>query len=371
MRFHVVSLPHTITSKEFSPCAYTQKVFNFCRMMKSLGHTVYHYGGEGSTPDCDEHITVITAAQRERWWGANNWRKEMFAIEWDSNLDYWKAANSMAIAQIQQRIEQKDFICLIGGNCHKPIADFFPAHQSVEFGVGYKGIFSKFCVFESSAWMHHVYGRNQMECGRYYDTVIPNYYDPADFPDPDGQKEDYCLFVGRIIHAKGAHIAAEVCRKIGMKLKVAGQGALEVGDGFIKGDGVHMTGDIEYCGVVDPAQRAQLMSRARAVFVPTQYIGPFEGVHVEAMLCGTPVITTDWGVFRETVINGFNGYRTRDFHEMCRAVDDCRGLDPQLIREYAINHFSIDNVRYQYQEYFEHLLRLWDSGWYEDRSSPA
>src|ERR1700733_2525745 len=60
-RFHVATLPHTKTTKEYLPCAYTQKVLNFCKMMKSLGHDVYHYGAEGSEADCTEHITTITA----------------------------------------------------------------------------------------------------------------------------------------------------------------------------------------------------------------------------------------------------------------------------------------------------------------------
>ena len=43
MRFHVVSLPHTVTAKAFTSCAYTQKVLNFCKMMHSLGHEAVSY----------------------------------------------------------------------------------------------------------------------------------------------------------------------------------------------------------------------------------------------------------------------------------------------------------------------------------------
>lgn len=370
MRFHVIGLPHTVCSKEYSSCAYTQKVLNFCKMMKSLGHTVYHYGGEESTPECDEHITTITKEERKKWWGSNDWKKDFFKIDWDMNLPYWKTSNGRAIAEISQRIEKQDFICVIGGNCQKPIADAFPDHMTVEFGIGYEGTFSKYRVFESYAWMHNVYGLQKNGNGNYYDTVIPNYYDPADFPFSE-EKDDYYLFIGRIISRKGAHIAAEVCEKIGAKLKVAGQGALKVSHGKIVAEEVTLKGDIEYMGTVGFEERGKLMSRAKAVFVPTQYIGPFEGVHVEAMMCGTPVITTDWGCFAETVIDGTTGYRTRSIGEMMWAAKNVDKLDYSLIREYALGRYSIDVVRYRYQDYFSHLLTLWDKGWYTEEYDPG
>ena len=65
--FHVVGLPHTYTSKEFLTCAFTQKILNFCKMMKMLGHTVYHYGGELSQVECDEHITIMSEAERQEY----------------------------------------------------------------------------------------------------------------------------------------------------------------------------------------------------------------------------------------------------------------------------------------------------------------
>ncbi len=55
MRFHVVSLPHTQTTTEYTSCAFTEKVRRFCIMMKSMGHEVYLYSGEYNQAPCDEH----------------------------------------------------------------------------------------------------------------------------------------------------------------------------------------------------------------------------------------------------------------------------------------------------------------------------
>jgi hypothetical protein len=48
MRLHLPAIPHTITSPEFSHCAFTGKVLRFAPMMRSRGYEVIHYGVEGS-----------------------------------------------------------------------------------------------------------------------------------------------------------------------------------------------------------------------------------------------------------------------------------------------------------------------------------
>jgi glycosyltransferase involved in cell wall biosynthesis len=353
MRFHVTALPHTQTTEEYLSCAYTAKVINFCRMMMGLGHEVFLYSGEQNDAPCTEHVVCV----RERDRAAHVGDLHFTSASFDYNLPFWRNANALAAEQIRIRSEPQDFICVIGGYAQKQIADALPALMTVEFGVGYGGTFTQKRVFESYAWMHLVYGAQSMNRphdidGNWWDTVIPGYLDPAMFPFEE-EKDDYFLFIGRLVDRKGFRIAADVCFDLGARLVVAGQGEPPLG--------------CEYAGIVGPKERGILMSKAKAVFVPTQYIEPFGNVNVEAQACGTPVITTDWGAFTETVVQGVTGYRCRTFGEFKAAAQNVGNLDPKTIRDRAVSLYSMDTIAKMYEEYFTRLLLLWGDGWYDGR----
>lgn len=378
MRFHIVALPHTKTSKEYNACAYTQKVLNFCLMMKNLGHTVYHYGNEGSDVACDEHVTIMSEKMRQSFFGGNDWKKDFFAIEWDNNLPYWMYANVRAAYEIKKRMQKGDFLCLIGGWCQKPIADALGADiMPVEYGIGYQGVFSKYRVFESYSHMSKIYGVKGYDTnGQFYDAVIPNYYDPADFPFSN-TKDDYFLFIGRLVSRKGIQVAIDTTKHLGKKLVIAGQGARKVEPGRIVCDEMTLVGDhIEYVGYADVKKRGELMAKATAVFVPTYYVEPFGGVAVEAQLCGTPVITTDWGSFPEIVQHGVTGYRCRTLSQFVQAAKktierrNSPGYHENIMR-IAIANYGIYKVAQMYDTYFRMLADLWGEGWYNIREDES
>jgi len=134
------------------------------------------------------------------------------------------------MVQIKQRGGPKDFVCIIGGNCQKSLEEGLE-QTVVEFGIGYEGSFAKYRVFESYAWMHYTYGKiDRIDNGRFFDTVIPNYWDLDDFVTParDEKPDPYLFFIGRMIERKGVGIAVEVAKRLGMKIKLAGQGLQEV-----------------------------------------------------------------------------------------------------------------------------------------------
>ena len=320
--------------------------------MTDLGHEVILYASEENEARVSELVTVITKDKQRELFGNSDHTKDFFNLKWDMYEPGWVEMNSNAIKAIADRIQPTDFICIIGGTCQKVISDAFPNHMSVEYGIGYLGTYSKYRVFESYAHMHYVHGQDHDDNGSFYDTVIPNYYDNEEFPFAE-EKDDYFLFIGRLIDRKGWRIAQEVCEKLGKRLILAGQG--------------QMSGYGEHIGVVGVEKRGELMSKAKAVFVPTTYIEPFGGVHAEALLCGTPVITTNFGVFTETVTNGVNGYRCdvfRDFLAATQAVEGFSNDQLKKIRKAAQERFSTQIVALEYEKYFDRLYDLWDRGWY-------
>jgi glycosyltransferase involved in cell wall biosynthesis len=175
-------------------------------------------------------------------------------------------------------------------------------------------------------------------------------------------KEDYLLYFGRIISRKGVQVASDVAKATGNRLVVVGQGKLDnPSEGLTLAEEKHL----RYFPAVGPEKRAQLLGKAKAVLMPTYYLEPFGGVNVEAQLCGTPVITTDWGAFPETVLHGITGYRCRTFEEFCWAVKNIHRIRYNDCREWAANNYSLERIGRMYEEYFRRVDTLFDQGWYQ------
>jgi len=372
MRFHVVALPHTQTNMSHSACAFTMKTLHFVQMMASLGHEVYHYGVEGSEVQdcCIEDVAVFTQAEQEAFLGPYN-PEALYEVDWSGRAPYWQLINERAAAEINRRKRPGDFVCIIMGTMNRPLAQAVGNDvMVVEYGIGYNGTFAKYRVFESYAHMHKVWGAQggYDPDGRFYDVVIPNYLNPDDYP-LQTTKDDYYLYLGRLVKRKGIHIAVETCKRLGAKLKIAGQGRQRIdGNCIICADGEVYDGDnLEYVGFATGEKRARLYQNAIATFVPTTYIEPFGAVAIESQMAGTPAITTDWGAFPETVEHGRTGFRCRTLDHFLFAAKAARHLGPRYIHERAVANYSMERVRWRYQEYFQMLADLWGQGWYTER----
>jgi len=357
MRFHLLGLAHVPTRKDISACAYTQKIRRLSPMLLSLGHEVYFYGVENSEVDCTEYIPLLSLKEHKDIYGDQNptsGNNQGFFV-FNGNDPAYTLFNKRAIDEINRRKENTDVLLVSMGTYQQPIS-VGTGMMTVESGIGYYGTFARKRIFESYAWMHHIYGWQKDSLGTWYDDVIPNYFTPEEYPFKI-KKKDYILYIGRLIENKGVSIAVDVARKLGLPLKVAGQG---------NPDHFKIAKD-EYVGVVGPDERGELMSNAKVVIAPTWYIEPFGGVAVESMMCGTPIITTDWGAFPETVIHGKTGFRCRTMNEFVEAVKNIDTIKPSDCRKHAISKYSTDVVKYQYDTYFKRIADLWKGGWYEIR----
>lgn len=360
---HLVGLPHTETIPDFATCAYTQKVGKLAKMLTEAGTRVILYAGEQNSYPCAEHVTLVTRKEQKAWFGKPDLNDlERGGFDWEQESPWWKAMNGRAAAAILSRANQQDLVLLSAGWSQKPIADALASMLCVELGVGYQGFFTH-AAFESEAWRHHAYGLKGVTDGRWFDTVIPNFFDSEDFPHLNDGDGDYLLYVGRLVARKGVQVAARIADEVGMRLVVAGPGG-KWKKGKIVCPELTISGSrLEYVGPVGPAARAKLMAGARALLAPTQYIEPFGGVAVEAMMCGTPAITTDFGAFTETVQEGVSGFRFHTLAEGCEAVERAAMLAPKGIRNYAHRRYSLQSIAPLYERWFQRLDTLWGDGW--------
>lgn len=336
MKLHVVSLPHTRVTRDYGACAYTQKVRRFIPMMEAQGYEVL--------------LHQPLSREEQSLFGFNG-PDDYLKINFNASEPIWQEFNKRVIADIGTLGSEGDLVCLIGGDPQQPIVDA-TGLKCVEFGIGYIGVCSgTFKVFESHAWRHYVYGTQRSD-GQFFDEVVPNYYNIEEFPVVH-RPSDYYAFVGRVIDKKGWTVARDIANDRGETLVVVGKAD----------EGVDLSG-VDYRGMCSIEDTIDIMAHAKALFVPTTYVGPFEGVHVEAQLCGTPVITTDFGIFTETVKNGRNGYRCKMYADFYDAAALAPTLDRELIAGEARVRYNTKVVGGQYADYFERLATLDGKGWY-------
>lgn len=354
MRVHVVGLPHTETTREYDWCAYTAKVRRWCGMLMDHDHEVYLYAGEANEARVTEHIPIITREEQRAWWPGWNPLTNYWPGTWNTFDPWWETMNSRAVEEIAHRSQPLDVLGIIAGTAQAPLWSDTNL-RPLEWGIGYKGVWAPYRVYESYAWMHHVAGRAQDENGQNYHTVIPNSFESEDFLPPPGTHDEYLLYMGRMVEEKGLAVVRELA-KHGYPVVTAGQG-----DARVEG-AVHV-------GMVLGDEKHHLLSRARAILVPTTYIEPFGGVAVEAMMSGTPVLTTDYGAFTETVDQGVTGYRCRTLGGFVRGVELADSLNRGEIYKRSHARFSTVVVGGQYDAFLRDLDDLARDGWYTIRET--
>ncbi len=366
MTVHVLAFPHTELSREFESCAFTARTRVFASMLAGAGIPVVTYAGERSEAAAP-NVTITRRKERRAWWPWYKPDGQHVFNDFDPGVPGWRAYNDRVAAELRRRAQPGDVVAVTMGTSHRPALEAVGdlGLTVVETGVGYSGVWAPFRVFESWAWRHFLSARNgETDDVRFFDEVIPRAYELVDFPAGPGSG-GFVLYLGRLMARKGPHIAAEAALRAGVPLKVAGQGARSWSRSLIVcADGTELRGDVEYLGILKPAERAAVMGDAIAVLTPTMYLEPFGGVSVEAQLTGTPAIVSDWGGLTENVIDGETGFRCRLLAEFASAISRASSLDRSRIREHAIATWSTEAIAPRFLAYLARLATLHGEGWY-------
>jgi glycosyltransferase involved in cell wall biosynthesis len=131
-------------------------------------------------------------------------------------------------------------------------------------------------------------------------TVIHPPVDTDSFsPAPASDVGDFYVMVSRLVPYKRFDIAIEAANRLGVALKI-------IGDGRARGELESIAGPtVEFLGRVSDEERNHLFARCRAAIFPAE--DDFGIGQVEVQAAGRPVIAYDRGGARETVLDGETG----------------------------------------------------------------
>jgi glycosyltransferase involved in cell wall biosynthesis len=189
------------------------------------------------------------------------------------------------------------------------------------------------------------------------DRVIHHGLDPAAYP-VGGGDGDYLMFLGRMTPSKGVRQAVLAARAAGRRLIIAAKAREDAEQAYFRDQVVPLLGDdVEYIGEVGGDEKLALLGGATALLNPIQWPEPFGLVMIEAMACGTPVITCPHGAAPEIIDDGVTGYFANSIDELARTIARVDRLDRQACRTAVRERFSTTRMVDNHLALYEQLVR--------------
>lgn len=169
--------------------------------------------------------------------------------------------------------------------------------------------------------------------------------------------KDYFAFLGRMSPEKGPVQAIQIAKKTGSKLIMAAK-VDTVDEKYFK-EKVEPLIDgeqIKFIGEVDHAGKLELLGNAKALLAPIQWEEPFGLFFVEAMACGTPVITMNRGSVPELIIDGKTGFICESEDQAAEKVKIINTIDRKVCFDHVNNNFSSERMAEGYLAAYSKIL---------------
>ncbi len=188
-----------------------------------------------------------------------------------------------------------------------------------------------------------------------YVANVYNGIDMHSFSFSDGP-EDYLLYVGRIVPDKGVKEAIQVAKETGHRLIIIGQiypDSQEYFDQHIK---PFLNDRILYLNHIERNHLPKYYQKAKALLTPVQWEEPFGLTTIEAMACGTPVISLRRGAAPEIIEDGKSGFVVDSIAEMIEAVHKIGKVKRHNCRTHVQDNFSIDKMVTGYEAAYRDIV---------------
>ena len=178
---------------------------------------------------------------------------------------------------------------------------------------------------------------------KYY---IYNGVDPSHYP-YEPAKEDYYVFLAKTTwRVKNLRTAIAWAQDLGVRLEIMG------GEGWSRGR-------IHFNGRIDESTKLRLLSKAKALIYPTNWDEPCAAAPLEALACGTPVISSVNGCMPELVRPG-TGVVCGNYAELLGAPAQLKLIKPEDCRKSVESFFSLSRMADDYLKLFDRILSQGD-----------
>ncbi len=170
-------------------------------------------------------------------------------------------------------------------------------------------------------------------------------------------KSDRFLFLSAITPAKGADVTFSISKDMGLKIDFAGLGGSV--SGIIEQES-KINSNIRYLGEVTEEQKISLYQNAKALIFPTGIHGnwteAFGLVAIEAMSCGTPVITWNNGAMPEVVDHNHTGFICNSIEDIKNAIINIDNIKQEDCRKHVEENFTYQVMAKKYIKLYKKLL---------------
>ncbi|GAC1386829.1 MAG: glycosyltransferase family 4 protein [Candidatus Saccharimonadales bacterium] len=293
-------------------------------------------------------------------------------------------ANRGSLDVVHIYTNEEDLALPFAALCIQPVV--FTHHDPFNLTANYQNVFPK---YRQLNWLSISFAQrltmplNTNWIGNIYHGMVAHAYVPeVDNSDP------YVAYFGRIIHAKGVHLAIQAIKLYNrtaeqpLKLKIAGKHYADSSSDsyWHKHIAPEIRDKIEYVGFLkNDADKQKFLGGATGLVIPSTFDEPFGMVMIEALACGTPllgldsgalpeIITPTVGVIVPKVLQKSIAHRQQKLDEtatikrLAAAIPKLRHIDRQLCRRLFEERFTIEKMASDHVAAYQRLLTKSQAG---------
>lgn len=172
---------------------------------------------------------------------------------------------------------------------------------------------------------------------------------------PNSQR--YLAFLGRMSPEKSPDVAIRIAQRLRIPLRMAAK-VDPVDREYFETLIAPLLADplIEYIGEITDKEKDEFLGNAYAAICPYQPES-FGLVVIEALACGTPVVTYRHGSFPELIDHGVTGFLCNDEDDMAQALLRIGEIDRARCRNAFEERFTVERMTKEYVQVYERLIR--------------